>query len=172
MTTAGAYSIGVSYTEGGVTKTTSIAITVSSGGQTKHVIGTIDYPSYEYTGTSKTCPTKKSLDLSAYAGKTLYAHATSITYTGTDSEEERVGLFIVLSKNASQNASAYRNASAPTYKAYATEAELVDSTSGINFGTYIDETYHYLVCDGRSSSSATANFPVDFAITLEIYYYE
>lgn len=171
MTTSGTYSIGVSYTEDGVTETTSISITVSAG-PTKHVIGTLTYPSHTFTAASQTDANKVSLDVSSAAGKTLYARATSITYTGTDSEEEKVGLMMVLSKDKSHTASSYIAATAPDYKAYVTEAEIVSKTSGNNFGTYIDETYKYILCQGKSSSSSTATFPVDFAITIEVYYYE
>lgn len=172
MTTAGTYSIGVSYTENGVTETTSITITVSGGGQTKHVVGTITYPSHTFTAKSQTDPDPVHLDVASAAGKTLYAHATSITYTGTNSETEKVGLLMVLSSKKASTSSSYVNAKAEDYKNYVNESEITDITTGDNFGDFIDGTHIYIVCTCKSSSGSTASFPVDFAITLEIYYYE
>lgn len=172
MNTAGTYSIGVSYTEDGITETTSISITVSGGGQTKHVVGIITYPSHTFTAKSQTDSNLVHLDVASAAGKTLYAHATSITYTGTNSETEKVGLLMVLSSKKSSTSSSYVNAKAEDYKNYVTESEITDITTGDNFGDFIDGTHIYIVCTGKSSSSSTATFPVDFAITIEVYYYE
>ena len=177
MTQAGAYTIGVSYTEGGVTATTTVGITVSSGSVSPTIIldatfngtlaaagdgmGTDNITINDSKGGKQVYSSAcwvYSHDSNAY-GKTLYYKLVSDTGIGNG-----VGFIGGTSNNNhSSNAQAFDNYSLDA----TTWTKLVD---GSNNDIEMDSTNGYINIRLKASSSATATFPVSVNARIQIGY--
>lgn len=92
------------------------------------------------------------------AGKKLYAKWDGMTYNGSNSVTEKVGILV-----SAYNSSGTKLGTVTDYQDYSNEIELVDKTDGItNLGTLSDISY--IRVWAKSSSSSTATFPVTMAL--------
>lgn len=175
MTTAGAYTIGVSYTEDGVTATTTVGITVSS------VVNPTIILDVTYNGTCQQAGDELTPSIndskgatqvhngitwatsekhSAYMNKTLYYRLVSDT--GVDTAN-KVGIFCGIGGNNHST-----NGGQSEYKFTATNwTAAVDDN---NIPMVLTDTYGYFNARCRASSSSTATFPVSINVRLQVGY--
>lgn len=176
MTTAGAYTIGVSYTEDGVTKTTTVGITVSSdtGGYT--VIfdaewdGSIAAKSGAVSGSGITTMLSgmtvandgATVEPSASAqNKQLYVRLLSDTGI---SSSAKVGFSIGI---GGVNAKFYIQAKPfYSYTSSSWTPLLTDNSAGME----LTSSHTWLSAQCKASSSATATFPVTIKARIQIGY--
>ena len=175
MTTAGAYTIGVSYTEDGVTATTTVGVTVSS------VVNPTIILDVTYNGTCQQAgdeltpsindgkgSTQVRQDItwatseqhSAYMNKTLYYRLVSNTGV---SESDKIGIFCGIGNNKYSTGGG-QNTYGLTETAW---TPLVDDN---NVPMVLTSTYGYFNARCRSSSSSTATFPVSVNCRLQVGY--
>ena len=184
MSTAGNYTIGVSYTEGGVTKTTTIAITVSApqpvlnptivldmsvSGQITSKGGMTDGNSVSVNdghGTKKTASSGTKgyviYDGTSIVGRPLYYRIVGEA-VGLD-EANKVGMAVIRSNGASTSGTFAK----PDYGHDSTEWEKLLNEDGTDF--VLDSTEHTIDVFARSSSTSTATFPHTVTARIQIGY--
>lgn len=91
------------------------------------------------------------------SGKKLYAKWDGMTYSGSNSVTEKVGVVI-----SAYSSSDTKLGSITDYQDYSNEIELTDKTDGTNLGTL--SNISYLRVWVKSSSSSTASFPVTMTL--------
>lgn len=176
MTTAGAYTIGVSYTEDGVTATTSIGITVSSdtGGYTvifdAEYDGTISSKGGAISGANITTMlsgmtvsgnTATAEPSASAQGKQLYVRLVSDTGI---SSSGKVGFAIGVGNT---NSKFYIQAK-PFYSYTSSSWTALQTDNSV--GMELTSAHPLVSVDCKSSSSATATFPVAIKARIQIGY--
>ena len=91
------------------------------------------------------------------SGKKLYAKWDGMTYSGSNSVTEKIGVVI-----SAYDSSDTKLGSVTDYQDYSNEIELTDKTDGTNLGTL--SNISYLRVWVKSSSSSTASFPVTMTL--------
>lgn len=98
------------------------------------------------------------------AGKTLYAKWDGMTYSGSDSVAEKIGVVI-----SAYDSSDTKLGTVTDYQDYSSEIELTDKTDGTSLGSL--SGISYLRVWVKSSSSSTAEFPATMTLdNFRIYY--
>lgn len=170
MTSVGSYAIGVSYTEDGVTETTSVSVTVSSVSPTVILDmtfnGTISGQGVELEPTTKTegrangakCYTSIN-DVAAASGKTLYYRLRSSTGI---SKTDKVGYKI--------GAGAYDTYTNKIVDYSATESAWTKLVTSGGEEIHIDSSNKFLNLKLASASNSPATFPVSVMSRIQIGY--
>lgn len=126
----------------------------SSGGDDN--ISTIMSISETYTFTDVS-DTQFENQYNVTSGKKLYAKWDGMTYSGSNSVTEKIGVVI-----SAYDSSDTKLGAVTDYQDYSNEIELTDKTDGTNIGTLSDISY--LRVWVKSSSSSTASFPVTMTL--------
>lgn len=170
MTSAGSYTIGVSYTEDGVTKTTSVSVTVSSLNPTVILDATFSgsvNAGDEIGATSATVGHTSSAgayaqlsDSSGASGKTLYYRLISDTGVNYD---VRIGYRIGTGANASTLTNKIKSYTA-------TESAWTKLVTSDNAEIHMDSTNKYLNVRCGAAATSSATFPITLNTRIQIGY--
>lgn len=174
MTAAGSYTIGVSYTEDGVTQTTTVSVTVSSAPSVNPTVfldatwtGTINSAGTTMTPTSAS---KGTIDGNLVYVKPTVAQGKYLYYRITDtaetiSESDKVGFLCAIgtAKNGSTGGKA-----ADYSLTASTWTKLTHYSTGDPL--QLDSTNTYIHVNLKASSSSSAMFPVSVNVKIEIGY--
>ena len=174
MTQAGSYTIGVSYTEDGVTATTTVSVTVSSVPSVNPTVfidavfnGTISSAGNTLNPTNATAGTISGTLVyakpTAAQGKYLYYRITD--FNGNVALANKVGFLCAIG-------TAYNGSTGGKAADYSLTASTWTKLTHYNTGDplQLDATNSYIHVNFKASSSSPATFPVNVNCQIEIGY--